>query len=180
MKRFPDRVYKERRVAPDCGILENRSGRMKKMERFFGLFEIMSTFVPNSCCIRLTVRTVDSQSTNTGSIPVCSTVSRRKTRRLFCLSPERTRRPVCRGKRNFDEDAWKGGAGPIGYLSATEGFLLSVAGCRRLPCRTDLSCAVRRLPLRGSVWPAALVLPMPSSLSAGRAPLPGTMLELME
>ena len=29
---------------------------------------------------------------------------------------------------NFDEDAWKGGAGPIGYLSATIGFLLSVAG----------------------------------------------------
>ncbi len=125
---------------------------MKKTERFFGLFEIMSTFAPNSCCIRLTVRTVDSQSTNTGSIPVCSTVSRRKTRRLFCLSPERTRRPVCRGKRNFDEDAWKGGAGPIGYLSATIGFLLSVAGCRRLPRRTDLSCAVRRFLLRGSAW----------------------------
>ena len=99
MKRFPDRVYEERRVAPDCGIFENRSGRMKKMERFFGLFEIMSTFAPSSCCIRLTVRTVDSQSTNTGSIPVCSTVSRRKTRRLFRLSPGRTRRPVCHGKR---------------------------------------------------------------------------------
>ena len=53
---------------------------------------------------------------------------------------------------NFDEDAWKGGAGPIGYLSATIGFLLSVAGCRRLPRRTDLSCAVRRFLLRGSAW----------------------------
>lgn len=53
---------------------------------------------------------------------------------------------------NFDEDAWKGGAGPIGYLSATIGFLLSVAGCRRLPRRTDLSCAVCRFLLRGSVW----------------------------
>lgn len=73
MKRFPDRVYEERRVAPDCGIFENRSGRMKKMERFFGLFEIMSTFAPSSCCIRLTVRTVDSQSTNKGSIPLYST-----------------------------------------------------------------------------------------------------------
>lgn len=101
VKRFPDRVYEERRVAPDCGIFENRSGRMKKTERFFGLFEIMSTFAPNSCCIRLTVRTVDSQSTNTGSIPVCSTTSRRKTRRLFRLSPGRTRRPVCHGKRKL-------------------------------------------------------------------------------
>lgn len=73
MKRFPDRVYEERRVTPDCGIFENRSGQMKKMERFFGLFEIMSTFAPNSCCIRLTVRTVDSQSTNKGSIPLYST-----------------------------------------------------------------------------------------------------------
>lgn len=29
---------------------------------------------------------------------------------------------------------------------------MSVAGCRRLPRRTDLSCAVRRFLLRGSVW----------------------------